>query len=724
MNTTSAHGGDLLHETGLFTSATFSSFVASSSILTTPTLLCFVAHDRLVIVTCSLTSFVSTATTSSLLRLILHLLAVSGTVAATTSTTSATPLRLLLLLFSSSSLSATFTTTAAPSTASSSASPATTFTTIISLIVASLIILTLIAMIRSLSRLFLFFGLLFHRSCSFGLCICETTIVAFELFLSTASTSRILLVFLCIVLTLLRLHLFSLLPAKLLLFIVDDRPVLVSTASPFSFVSLIVLTATAPTTLIAILLFIILSFSCTSGLIDVSSCRVVGPALLIIRLITVSAALTLLRRSVLTLAAGRGRSEVCHLARPMLLIVLLRLLVGNLSVRLAGSTQLRGLSAGEGGWLLRKLNPVWITLPVLSVLGPTLVVARLELLLLLLTLIILLAALLGYFCLSLFFLLIVLLGRHVCVLLESLLWQEEVNLHDQVCTLEVLLSVQTYHVVECFGLLLVVDVEHDAQFVLAALVTDRLRVDILRIERLEVLEQLHLFLPTIGLILLVHISTTVTGAEHMDLECEGRLLQHNRLTEELRVALVIHPIIRIRVDVLLLEVVVLLMLALRRAPLSVVPVATIIATASVVVLLARPAVLMVAAVVVAIVLVLLVLTIALVTVVRLFILLVVVSPVLLLVVITCGGSGIFLLRRRVIGHCVAYVAWRRSSALLVAGDGGFRRADLNLVVLLIIVVIVVVVPVHLDALRSSFTCGLSVVCHVALSLYWFVFFAI
>ena len=205
----------------------------------------------------------------------------------------------------------------------------------------------------------------------------------------------------------------------------------------------------------------------------------------------------------------------------MLLIALLRLLVGNLSVRLAGSTQLRGLSAGESGWLLRKLNPVWITL--LSVLRPTLVVARLELLLLLLTLIPL-AALLGLVYLSLLFLLVVLLSRHVCVLLESLLWQEEVNLHDQVRTLEVLLPVQTDHVVEGLGLLLVVDVEHDAQFVLPALVTDRLRVDILRIERLEVLEQLHLFLPTIGLILLVHISTTVTGAEHMDLECEGRLL--------------------------------------------------------------------------------------------------------------------------------------------------------------------------------------------------------
>ena len=83
---------------------------------------------------------------------------------------------------------------------------------------------------------------------------------------------------------------------------------------------------------------------------------------------------------------------------------------------------------------------------------------------------------------------------------------------------------QANHIVKCLSLLLVVDVEHDAQFVLAALVTDRLRVDILRIERLEVLEQLHLFLPTIGLILFVHISTTVTGAEHMDLECEGRLL--------------------------------------------------------------------------------------------------------------------------------------------------------------------------------------------------------
>ena len=207
----------------------------------------------------------------------------------------------------------------------------------------------------------------------------------------------------------------------------------------------------------------------------------------------------------------------------MLLIALLRLLVGNLSVRLAGSTQLRGLSAGESGWLLRKLNPVWITL--LSVLRPTLVVARLELLLLLLLLTLIpLAALLGLVYLSLLFLLVVLLSRHVCVLLESLLWQEEVNLHDQVRTLEVLLPVQTDHVVEGLGLLLVVDVEHDAQFVLPALVTDRLRVDILRIERLEVLEQLHLFLPTIGLILFVHISTTVTGAEHMDLECEGRLL--------------------------------------------------------------------------------------------------------------------------------------------------------------------------------------------------------
>ena len=209
----------------------------------------------------------------------------------------------------------------------------------------------------------------------------------------------------------------------------------------------------------------------------------------------------------------------------MLLIALLRLLVGNLSVRLAGSTQLRGLSAGESGWLLRKLNPVWITLPLLSVLRPTLVVARLELLLLLLLLTLIpLPALLGLVYLSLLFLLVVLLSRHVCVLLESLLWQEEVNLHDQVRTLEVLLPVQTDHVVEGLGLLLVVDVEHDAQFVLAALVTDRLRVDILRIERLEVLEQLHLFLPTIGLILFVHISTTVTGAEHMDLECEGRLL--------------------------------------------------------------------------------------------------------------------------------------------------------------------------------------------------------
>ena len=285
---------------------------------------------------------------------------------------------------------------------------------------------------------------------------------------------------------------------------------------------------------------------------------------------------------------------------------------------------------------------------------------------------------------------------------------------------------QTDHVVEGFGLLLVVDVEHDAQFVLAALVTDGLRVDVFRVEGLQVLEQLHLLLPTIWLILLFHVSPPVARAEHVDLECEGRLLKHNCLTEELRVALIIQPIVRIRIDVLLLEVVILLMLALGRAPLSVVPVASsvvpiasVIATAaSVIVLLARPTVLMVATVVVPVVLLLVVVTIAVVAVVGVIILLVEVSPiVLLLVIVASRGSRIFLLWRRVIGHWVADIARSCSSALLLDGHGRFGCADLNLIVLLIIVVIVVIVPVHLDALGCSFTCGLSVVRHVALSGY-------
>lgn len=155
------------------------------------------------------------------------------------------------------------------------------------------------------------------------------------------------------------------------------------------------------------------------------------------------------------------------------------LLVGHLSVRLA-LCLISFLLFSEGGRLLREFDPVRITLlrrPVLArstpvILAPTVTAAAAPLattiattaattivissihfvplrerLALSFSLLTILCALLSLFSLALFVFLGVLLRRHIGVLLEGLLWQQEVDLHDKISAFKVLLSMEADHVV-------------------------------------------------------------------------------------------------------------------------------------------------------------------------------------------------------------------------------------------------------------------------------------
>ena len=65
------------------------------------------------------------------------------------------------------------------------------------------------------------------------------------------------------------------------------------------------------------------------------------------------------------------------------------------------------------------------------------------------------------------FLLVILSGSFICILFEFHLGQEEVDLHDKIGALEHILAIDSNHLVKRCGLIFVLNVEQDAQFVLS-----------------------------------------------------------------------------------------------------------------------------------------------------------------------------------------------------------------------------------------------------------------
>jgi len=171
-----------------------------------------------------------------------------------------------------------------------------------------------------------------------------------------------------------------------------------------------------------------------------------------------------------------------------------------------------------------------------------------------------------------------LLSGHVSVFFKCLLREQEVDLHDEICVFEVLLAMQADHVIERLRLLLLIDVEQNSQFVLAVLIHDWLHIDLLSVESLQVLHE-HGFV--LARVLLRRLA--LARAEHVDFEIEGRRLELDRLAEELWVALVVQSVVRVRVDVVLVELLVLLGGATTAAA---VIVPTIVAVAAVVIAIA------------------------------------------------------------------------------------------------------------------------------------------
>jgi len=255
----------------------------------------------------------------------------------------------------------------------------------------------------------------------------------------------------------------------------------------------------------------------------------------------------------------------------------LRLLVGHLSVRLA-LFRISFLLFSEGGRLLSEFDPVRITLLRRSVLarsapvivasavapmaatvaaavasmattistiatsGISLVPLR-ERLALFVSLLTILLALLSLVSLTLFVFLGVLLRRHISVLLEGFLCQQEVDLHDEISAFKVLLSMEADHIVKGLRLILVVDMEHHTQFILAVLVANRLCVDVFSLKGLQVLKKHNFLLSAVLLLGGGLFIAILAAAEHVDLEGEGTGFEANRLAEELRVPLVIETIV-------------------------------------------------------------------------------------------------------------------------------------------------------------------------------------
>ena len=91
--------------------------------------------------------------------------------------------------------------------------------------------------------------------------------------------------------------------------------------------------------------------------------------------------------------------------------------------------------------------------------------------------------LLGFLSVALLFF-IVLLGGLVSIALEKSLGQQEVNLHLVISVLQVVLLMQAHHVVEPLGMLTIIDLKHDPQFMIIAFtsVLDGAHVNLLSVE--------------------------------------------------------------------------------------------------------------------------------------------------------------------------------------------------------------------------------------------------
>ena len=184
---------------------------------------------------------------------------------------------------------------------------------------------------------------------------------------------------------------------------------------------------------------------------------------------------------------------------------------------------------------------------------------------------------------SLFFFMIFLCG-HICVFFKLFLWQQEVDLHLVVSVGKHSDLIDRNHIVDDLGLVFVADFEENAQFshVFSAVVDDRIDVHVSGLESVEEAHEFRAFDTTFELGLW-------RGGEGVNLKDEGSFLLLNHIAKELGVVLIVHAVVRVRVDLALIELVIEWLLV---AIASIFPISAIIesATAVATVATSRPSV--------------------------------------------------------------------------------------------------------------------------------------
>ena len=395
------------------------------------------------------------------------------------------------------------------------------------------------------------------------------------------------------------LGLLALCPARLFFFLVHARcvPISASATSALAFsisdttfcLSIAVVTPFLLSSATATSVFVALSIACLSGL---ASRGIIIVYMFTLSLNLIIGALASSRpRLALSLGALRRRSHVHR--------VLARLgrlgRISHLSVRLRGlaslSSSFFNFRAREFGRLRSELDArlfcllVTIATPLAGAFLATVTApatcSRLALKLAPLSLgfyadfVFLLAALLFF---------IVLGGCYVCILLKLLLWEQEIDLHYFVGAKEGILAVHAHHLVEGFGLLFVVDVEKNAQLVLARAraVDYRAHVDVLGVEGLQEVMQDDSVVAAVEVLLVRGVGPVLV--EQVNFEVEWAHLELDGLAEELGVILVVQTVIRVWVDGFLVKPLVWLSVVV--APLLI---AALVAVASAVAIATVPA---------------------------------------------------------------------------------------------------------------------------------------
>ena len=145
----------------------------------------------------------------------------------------------------------------------------------------------------------------------------------------------------------------------------------------------------------------------------------------------------------------------------------------------------------------------------------------------------------------------------VSVPFECLLVEQEVDLHALVRPGQMALTVHCDHLVQRGRFLLIVDLEHDAQFVLAlaTAIGDWGHIYSLGSETRQELHSLGFAFTVVEVVRLrlVLLLLVLICLEEMDLELEGRFFLLDRLNEEVWIVLVVLTVVRVGIDLVRVE---------------------------------------------------------------------------------------------------------------------------------------------------------------------------